>query len=196
MQPDQSNITNLLRAWSSGDKDAGEKLWPVLFGELKRMAHRQILGESPGHTLQSGALVNELYLRLTDWGNTQWQNRAQFFAMCARMMRQILVDHARARRTHKRGGDAPRVALDEMRLFSDPTGARLLELDEALKRLEKIHPRKSEVVEMRFFGGLSVDETAEVLHVSRLTVLRDWKFSRAWLLCVLNGENVFEDNSG
>jgi len=192
MERDQSQITTLLQAWSAGDKSAGEMLWPMLFGELKRLAHREIVGENPGHTLQSGALVNELYLRLTDWGNTQWRNRAQFFAMSARMMRQILVDHARARQSQKRGGTSPRVALDEMRLFSDPTGARLLELDAALKRLEKIHPRKSEVVEMRFFGGLSLEETAEVLKVSRLTVIRDWKFSRAWLLCELNGENFDE----
>ena len=193
MEPDRSDITRLLQAWGAGDKTAGEELWPKLFAELKRLAHRQISGENVGHTLQSGALVNELYLRLTDWGNTQWQNRAQFFAMCARMMRQILVDHARSRLTEKRGGGAPRVALDQVHLFSDPTGARFLELDDALKQLEKIHPRKSEVVEMRFFGGLSVDETAEVLNVSRLTVIRDWKFSRAWLLCVLKGENIFEE---
>lgn len=187
MKPERSDITRLLREWSGGDKTAGEQLWPLLFAELKSLAHRQIAGERPGHTLQSGALVNELYLRLNDWGNANWQNRAQFFAMCARMMRQILVDHARARQTQKRGGTERRIELDEMQLPSDPTGARVLELDDALKRLAKIHPRKSEVVEMRFFGGLSVDEVADVLNVSRVTVIRDWKFSRAWLLCVLNG---------
>src|SRR5215831_16890574 len=136
MEADQNDITRLLQAWSAGENAAGDKLWPILFAELKRLAHRQIAGESPGHTLQSGALVNELYLRLTNWGNSQWQNRAQFFAMCARMMRQILVDHARTRHRQKRGAGAKRVALDELSLFSDPTGARPLELDDALKQLE------------------------------------------------------------
>ena len=187
------DVTTLLRGWSAGDRSTEEKLWPLVFAELKRLARRHLARERPNHTLQSGALVNEVYVRLADLNNTQWENRARFFAMCARMMREVLVDHARARQSQKRGGDRSRISLDEVALVSESKGIELLALDDALKRLAVIHPRKSEVVEMRFFGGLSADETAEVLNVSRLTVIRDWNFSRAWLQAAMNGEDVDEE---
>ena len=185
----KADVTTLLRGWSAGDRSTEEKLWPLVFAELKRLARRHLAHERPNHTLQSGALVNEVYVRLADLNNTQWENRARFFAMCARMMREVLVDHARARQSQKRGGDRSRISLDEVALVSESKGIELLALDDALKRLAVIHPRKSEVVEMRFFGGLSADETAEVLNVSRLTVIRDWNFARAWLLAEISGEN-------
>jgi RNA polymerase sigma factor (TIGR02999 family) len=189
----KADVTTLLRGWSAGDRSTEEKLWPLVFAELKRLARRHLAHERPNHTLQSGALVNEVYVRFADLNNTQWENRARFFAMCARMMREVLVDHARARQSQKRGGDRSRISLDEVALVSESKGIELLALDDALKRLAVIHPRKSEVVEMRFFGGLSADETAEVLHVSRLTVIRDWNFSRAWLQAAMNGEDVDEE---
>jgi len=187
------DVTTLLRGWSAGDRSIEEKLWPLVFAELKRLARRHLARERPNHTLQSAALVNEVYVRLADLNNTKWENRARFFAMCARMMREVLVDHARARQAQKRGGDKVRISLDEIAEVSEPKGIELLALDDALKRLAVIHPRKSEVVEMRFFGGLSVEETAEVLNVSRLTVIRDWNFSRAWLQAAMNGEDVDEE---
>jgi len=189
----KADVTTLLRGWSAGDRSTEEKLWPLVFAELKRLARRHLAHERPNHTLQSGALVNEVYVRLANLNNTQWENRARFFAMCARMMREVLVDHARARQSQKRGGDRSRISLDEVALVSESKGIELLALDDALKRLAVIHPRKSEVVEMRFFGGLSADETAEVLNVSRLTVIRDWNFSRAWLQAAMNGEDVDEE---
>ena len=136
--------------------------------------------------------MNEIYVQLADLTNTQWENRARFFAMCARMMRQVLVDHARARQSQKRGGDRFRVTLDEIAAVSEPKGIDLLDLDDALKRLAAIHPRKSEVVEMRFFGGLSVEEIAQALNISRLTVIRDWNFSQAWLHSAVTGEIINE----
>jgi len=187
------DVTTLLRGWSAGDRSIEEKLWPLVFAELKRLARRHLARERPNHTLQSAALVNEVYVRLADLNNTKWENRARFFAMCARMMREVLVDHARARQAQKRGGDKVRISLDEIAEVSEPKGIELLALDDALKRLAVIHPRKSEVVEMRFFGGLSVEETAEVLNVSRLTVIRDWNFSRAWFQAAMNGEDVDEE---
>jgi len=187
-----AEITRLLRGWSEGDQSAQEKLWPIIFTELKRLARRHLAKERPGHTLQSGALVNEAYVRLVDWNNTRWQNRAQFFAMCARMMRQILVDHARARQCKKRPPQTGRTSLEEVVLVCESKGEDLLALDDALRRLAEIHPRKSEVVELRFFGGLSVEETAEVLKVSRLTVIRDWNFARAWLRTAMSGGEEFD----
>ena len=189
----KADVTTLLRGWSTGDRSTEEKLWPLVFAELKRLARRHLAHERPNHTLQSGALVNEVYVRLADLNNTQWENRARFFAMCARMMREVLVDHARARQSQKRGGERSRISLDEIALVSETKGIELLALDDALKRLALIHPRKSEVVEMRFFGGLSAEETAEVLNVSRLTVIRDWNFSRAWLQAAMNGEEIDEE---
>lgn len=188
-----SNVTSLLRAWGAGDHSTEEKLWPLVFAELKRLARRHLAHERPNHTLQSGALVNEVYVRLADLNNTQWESRARFFAMCARMMRQILVDHARARQCQKRGGGRSPVSLDEIALVAESKGIELLALDDALKRLAAIHPRKSDVVELRFFAGLSAEETAEALNVSRETVIRDWNFSRAWLQAAINGEDLDEE---
>jgi RNA polymerase sigma factor (TIGR02999 family) len=152
--------------------------------------------ERAGHTLQSGALVNEAYLRLVDWKNIRWENRAQFFGICARMMRQILVDHARARHSQKRGGDPYKVPLEEVILVSDADSEKWLALDHALSRLAELHPRKSDVIEMRFFGGLSIEETAEALNISRMTVIRDFTFARAWLLSFLSGDPLDEESPG
>ncbi|HET9219603.1 MAG TPA: sigma-70 family RNA polymerase sigma factor [Terriglobia bacterium] len=193
MNPSPAEVTVLLRAWSAGDQTAHDKLWPIVFAELKRLARRQMARERPDHTLQSSALVNEAYVRLIDWNNAGWESRAHFFAMCARIMRQILIDHARSRRSRKRPGHAQRVSLNEVLIISDSKGEELLALDEALKKLAEIHPRKSDVVEMRFFGGLSVEETAEALKISRLTVIRDWNFARAWLRALVSGEKFDEE---
>jgi len=173
-------VTQLLQAWTSGDKAALEKLAPIVFPELRRLARRHMVHERPDHTLESGALVNEVYLRMVHWPDARWQNRAHFFGMCARMMRQILVDHARARKYRKRDA-GHRVCFEDIVIISDSKGAELVALDDALKRLAEIHTRKSDVIELRFFGGLSLEEIAEVLNVSRLTVIRDWNFARAWL---------------
>jgi RNA polymerase sigma factor (TIGR02999 family) len=164
----------------------------MVFTELKRQARRSMARERSDHTLPASALVNEVYLRLVGSESPQWANRAHFFAVCARLMRQILVDHARARQCQKRGGNAEWLLLDGLALVSESKTDQLLALDDALGRLAEIHPRKSEVVEMRFFGGLSVEETAHVLKVSRLTVIRDWNFAKAWLVSVMRGKNVDE----
>ena len=187
--PSRGDITVLLHAWSEGDPSAQEKLWPIVLRELKRLARRHMAKERPDHTLQSGALVNEAYVRLVEWNNTQWANRSQFFAMCARMMRQILVDHARTRQRLKRPSQGHRLSIDDVVYVSESKAEELLFLDDALKRLAEIHPRKSDVIELRFFGGLSVEETAEVLKVSRLTVIRDWNFARAWLRMTMSGRS-------
>jgi RNA polymerase sigma-70 factor, ECF subfamily len=187
-----SEVTMLLQAWTTGDESAQRKLWPIVFAELKRLARRHMAGERADHTLESGALVNEAYVRLVDLKNARWENRAYFFAMCARVMRHILVDHARAREYQKRGGGARKVSLDDVAVLSVQRSGQVLVLDEALKRLASIHPRKSEVVVMRFFGGLSVEETAEVMKISRLTVIRDWNFARAWLLVEMGGHKLDE----
>jgi len=187
-----ADITNLLRRWGDGDHAAEEALWPLVFAELKRLARRHLGYQRSDHTLQSGALLNEVYLRLAGLENTHWENRANFFALCARMMRQILIDHARSRNSQKRGGNPSRVPLDELALVSESRAIELVAIDDALRRLAVAHPRKSQVVEMRFFGGLSMEEIAEVLNVSRLTVIRDWNFARAWLQAVMNGERIDE----
>jgi len=181
----QADVTRLLQRWTAGDKSAEEKLWPIIFSELKRLARRHMARERTDHTLQSGALLNEAYIRLTGWHEAKWNSRAHFFGMWARMMRQILVDHARSREYEKRGGGAQRVTLDESAIISESSNPEFVELDDALTRLEQISPRKALVIELRFFGGLSVDETAEYLKVSRLTVIRDWNFARSWLLTEL-----------
>jgi RNA polymerase sigma-70 factor, ECF subfamily len=185
----RSDVTELLQAWSDGDRSVHDRLWPIVFAELNRLAHRYMRRERPDHTLQTGALVNEAYMRLVDWKQAQWRSRAHFFGMCARIMRQILVDHARAHGYEKRGGGQPIATLDEAATVSSTKSEQLVALDEALQRLASIHRRKSDVVELRFFGGLSVEETAEVLKVSRLTVIRDWNFARAWLLAEMSGKN-------
>jgi len=184
-----SDVTTLLQAWSDGDRSVHDKLWPILHDELRRLAHQQMKRERPDHTLQTNALVNEAYLRLVDWKRAHFKNRAHFFGMCARIMRQILVDYARSRGYQRRGGDARIEPLDENAIVSPSKSEQLLALEEALTRLAAIQPQKGSVVELRFFGGLSVEETAEVLGVSRLTVIRDWNFSRAWLLAEMKGEN-------
>jgi RNA polymerase sigma-70 factor (ECF subfamily) len=181
-------ITELLQAWENGDRTAEERLWPIVYSELKRAAHFQMRQERPSHTLQSDALVNELYLRLVDWQKARWQNRAHFFGMCARVMRQILVDDAYARGAQKRGGDMQEIALEDVAVISESKGAEVLLLDDALKHFAVLYPRQSQVIEMRFFGGLSVEQTAEVLNVSPPTVVRDWSFGRAWLLSYMKGQ--------
>jgi RNA polymerase sigma factor (TIGR02999 family) len=180
--------TALLLAWGRGDPRAFEELVPLVHDELRRLARRYMARERPDHTLQATALVNEAYLRLIDLKRIRWQDRAHFFAMSARVMRRILVDFARARRQDKRGGGAPKVSLDEALLVGEATGRDLVALDDALQALAAVHPRKSEVVELRYFGGLSLEETAEALHISTDTVKRDWRFAKLWLLRELSGE--------
>lgn len=185
----RSDLTALLQAWSGGDQAAKERLWTVVFPELNRLAHGYMRGERPNHTLQTGALVNEAYLRLVDWKKAHWRNRAHFFGMCARIMRQILVDHARSQGYQKRGGERRIEPLDEAVTLSPTRSKELVAVDDAMQRLASISKRKSDVVELRFFGGLTVEETAEALGVSRLTVIRDWNFARAWLLAEMSGKN-------
>jgi RNA polymerase sigma factor (TIGR02999 family) len=175
-------ITQLLQVWRGGDERALEKLTPQVYRELHQAARRCMRGERDGHSLQTTALINELYLRLADLQEVDWQNRAHFFALCARQMRRILTDQARARQSHKRGRGACVVSLDEAPAVSSAPHEEVLAVDEALKALAKVDERKSRVVEMRFFGGLSVEETAEVLKVSAETVARDWRLAKAWLL--------------
>ena len=176
------NAMRLLQAWGQGDQAAFEELIPLVYDELRRLAQRELRRERSGHSLQATALVNEAYLRLIDLNRIEWQNRAHFFAMAARMMRRILVDWARARGNQKRGGGIPKVSLDEALLVSQDPGSDLVALDEALETLGAMDPRKGQVVEMRFFGGLTVEETAAALHVSADTVMRDWRSAKAWLL--------------
>jgi RNA polymerase sigma factor (TIGR02999 family) len=175
-------VTGLLLAWSEGDQTALEKLIPLVHDELHRMARRYMSGERAGHTLQTTALVNEAYLRLVDSGRVHWRNRAHFFAVSAEVMRRILVDFARSRRNQKRGGGAIHVALEQAPEVAQEQDADLLALDEALTALAAVDQRKGKIVELRFFGGLSVKETAEVLKVSPDTVMRDWKLAKVWLL--------------
>jgi RNA polymerase sigma-70 factor (ECF subfamily) len=175
------DITQLLQGWSRGDSSALNKLTPLVYKELHRLAHRYMGFENPGHTLQTTALVNEAYLRLVS-NQATWQNRAHFFAISAQLMRQILVDFARSRHQLKRGGQVQRVSLDEALVGSKEPDADLVSLDDALSALAAVDSRKSQVVELRFFGGLSVEETAEVLKVSTDTVLRDWRMAKLWLL--------------
>lgn len=175
-------ITDLLQAWRGGDEQALEKLTPQIYRELHQAARRCMSRERDGHTLQTTALINELYLRLADLKGVDWQNRAHFFALCARQMRRILTDLARARQSQKRGGGADVVSLDEAPTVSPTSRADVLALDDALKALAKVDERKSQVVELRFFGGLNAAETAEVLKVSQDTVVRDWMLAKAWLL--------------
>jgi RNA polymerase sigma-70 factor, ECF subfamily len=174
-------VTRLLLAWNDGDEAALEKLIPLVHGELHRLARLYMRRERPGHTLQTTALVNEAYLRLIDAGQRRWQNRAHFFAISARLMRRILVDFARARGNLKRGGGAGRVSLDSAVVVAPEQGSDLVALDEALERLAGLNPRQGRVVELRYFGGLSEEEIAEVLKVSPRTVRSDWSLARAWL---------------
>jgi len=179
--PSPPDITALLVDWSKGDKTALDKLFPLVERELHRLAHSYMRKEKSDHTLQTTALVNEAYLRLVDQKNTRWQNRAHFFGIAAQIMRRILMNYARDRQRMKRGGDAIQVSLSEVDLVSGTKASELLALDEALDRLSAIDERKAKVVEFRYFGGLSVEETAEVLKISSITVTRDWNMAKAWL---------------
>lgn len=186
--PSTQDITQLLRAWGDGDQGALEKLIPLVYEKLHEAAHRYMSREQPGHTLQTTALVNEVYLRLVNLREVRWQDRAHFYAICARLMRRTLTDFARSRHYLKRGGGAAQVSFDEGLIVSRQPHTDLLALDDALNSLAALDPRKSQVVELRFFGGLSVRETAEVLKISQETVMRDWKLAKAWLLREMSRE--------
>lgn len=180
------DISRLLRAWSEGDQNALGGLTPIVHQELRRLAHRYMQRERPGHTLQTTALVNEAYMRLVDYRRMQWQDRAHFFAVSAQVMRRILVDHARSHNI-KRGRGVQHIALDEVAVLDRDRTGDLAALDDALNALERLDPRKVQIIEMRFFGGLSVEETAEVLKVSPATVRRDWSIAKLWLYRELGG---------
>ena len=180
-------ITHLLVAWSEGDESALQQLAPLIHSELHRLAHNYMSRERPGHLLQTSALINEAYVRLIDWKNVRWQNRAHFFGVAAQLMRRILVDFARERKYFKRGGGALPVSLSEAALVVQQS-SDFVALDEALKALGEIDSRKVQVVEMRFFAGLSVEEIAELLSVSKETVMRDWRLAKVWLLRQLEGD--------
>jgi RNA polymerase sigma-70 factor (ECF subfamily) len=191
-EPTTTEVTTLLRAWSDGHHEALDQLTPIVYNELRRLARRYMTRERPGHSLQTTALVHEAYTRLVDYNQMQWQNRAHFFAVSSQLMRRILVDHAR-RHNLKRGGGVAHIPFDDGAIV----GVRprdLLALDDAMNSLGKLDPRKVQVVEMRFFGGLSVEETAEVLKISPITVKRDWRAARAWLHRELGAPN--HDDSG
>jgi RNA polymerase sigma factor (TIGR02999 family) len=177
-----ASVTELLTAWCAGDESALAQLTPLVHNELHRLARRQMRNERAGHTLQTTAVVNEAYLKLVDLARVRWQDRAHFFAMAARLMRHILVDYARAHATAKRGGEVFSVSLDEAAVVSAESSTDLVALDDALQALAVLDARKGQVVEMRFFGGLTVQETADALGVSPETVMRDWQFARTWLL--------------
>lgn len=179
--PSTHQITQLLVEWNNGDRVALEKLIPLVHAELHRIAHRHMAGERPGHILQTTALVNEAYMRLIDWKNVEWQNRAHFFGLAAQIMRHILVDFARAHAREKRGGGAVQVSLSQADNIDSERSADLVALDDALQALEKLDQRQARVVELRFFGGLNQEETAEALKVSVGTVRRDWIMAEAWL---------------
>ena len=176
-----ANLTQLLVSWSNGDQDALDALTPLVHQELRRVAARCMAGERPGHILQPTALVNEAFLRLIDWKDVRWQNRAHFFGVAAQMMRRILVDFARKRPKVGKDADALNISLDEAMTVTTDKDADLLALDEALKSLATMDERKSQIVELRFFGGLSVEETAEVMKVAPITVMREWNKAKAWL---------------
>jgi len=177
----QQRVTDLLTRWSEGDDAVLAKLTPLVYEELRRLAHRQMGAERPDHTLQTTALVNEAYLRLADQTNPPWQNRAHFFAVAARAMRRILVSYARAQRSEKRGGGALKMELDEAAIVSPEQSKAIVDLHEALERLGTLDSRKARVVELKYFGGLNHDEIAEVMKISTITVRRDWAFAKAWL---------------
>lgn len=186
--PSKAGVTQLLKAWSGGDDAALEKLTSVVENELHRVAHRCMAREKPGHILQSAALVNEVYLRLLDIQALSWQDRTHFFAICARLMRRILTDYARARNREKRGGGALQVSLTEDLLITSEKQVDIMALDNALTQFALLYPRQTQVVELRFFGGLEADEVAEALKISAVTVRRDWKFAKAWLRRAISGE--------
>ena len=180
-------ITQLLAEWSEGNQAALDQLYPLVYNELRRLAHGYLRRERKGHTLQTTALINEAYLRLVDQKHVHWANRSHFFGISAQIMRRILIDHARRYDYAKRGGGAQRISLDEAAIVAKQRGRTLLLLDEALKSLAKIDPRRSQVVELRYFGGLNNEEIAGVLKISENTVMRDWNMARAWLYQELSG---------
>jgi RNA polymerase sigma factor (TIGR02999 family) len=182
MEASPKTITQLLMEWRSGDKAALNALIPIVSQELHKLAKHYLRGERTGHTLQTSALVNEVYLRLVDHKNIDWQNRAHFFGVAAQAMRRILVDYARTRKSEKRGGEVVQVSLDGAMNVAEEKAIELIALDDALKDLEKMDVRKSRIVELRYFGGLSVEETAEVLAVAPITVMREWNAAKAWLM--------------
>lgn len=184
--PGSQDITELLVAWGGGDQAAFERLVPLVYAELKRIARRHMFRESEGHILQTTALVHEAYMKLVSTPGAKWQDRAHFFAVSSQQMRRILVDAARSRLRKKRGGDAPVISLDDAPTLSSSRAAEFVALDEALNELAKLDQRRSQVVEMRYFGGMSVEETAAVLNLSPATVLRDWNAAKAWLYTQLN----------
>ena len=190
------NLTGLLTEWRQGDKTALETLTPLVYDELRRIAHRYMQGEREGHTLQTTALVNEAYLRLADQQKIEWQNRAHFFAVAAQMIRRILVDHARTHNAEKRGGGACKLELDEAIGVPQQRDLNLVALDDAMNTLAEMDPQQGRIVELRFFGGLSIEETAEVLGISPATVKRDWAVAKAWLYRDLSGREMAENAAG
>ncbi|HEX8283787.1 MAG TPA: sigma-70 family RNA polymerase sigma factor [Pyrinomonadaceae bacterium] len=184
-----SEITDLLICWGDGDQAALERLLPLVESQLHRLAHAYMRREQPDHTLQTTALINETFLKLVDQSRVRWQNRAHFYGVAAQLMRRVLLNHARDKKRHKRGGGGCKVSLSEVEAMSDERSVELLALDEALERLSSIDARKCRVVELRYFGGLSVKETAEVLKVSPVTVARDWEMAKAWLSRELGDES-------
>ncbi|HTT17931.1 MAG TPA: sigma-70 family RNA polymerase sigma factor [Candidatus Sulfotelmatobacter sp.] len=188
--PSSSEVTSLLRAWSRGEEDALQKLMPLVYDQLHAAARRYMAGERVGHTLQTTALIHETYLRLVNIRQVEWKDRAHFLAVCAQLMRRILIDFARSRSYQKRGGAAPHINFDEKLIVGVEPDFNLVALDDALNRLAQVDERKSKVVELRFFGGLDIKETAEVMQVSPDTVMRDWKLAKVWLLRELRGGAV------
>ena len=186
-------ITQLLINWRNGDTAALDQLMPIVYEELRRLARGFMGKERNNHTLQTSALINEAYLKLVDQDETNWQNRAHFFAVAAQIMRHILVDHARSYGYAKRGAGAQRVGLDDTKVFSEERAGELVALDEALTKLAAVDPRKSRLVELRFFGGLNIDETADVMELSPTTVQREWRAAKAWLQRFIKGENPAEN---
>lgn len=178
----EKEVTRLLEAWSSGRQEALDELMPLVYQELRKMAKQYMNSQSSGHTLQTTALIHEAYLKLADQKDKRWQNRAHFFAVAAQAMRHILVDHARSHQTEKRGGETQIISLEDTAIISNERANEVVALDEALQNLSNLDERKGRVVELRYFGGLSVEETAEVLKVSTPTVMRDWRFAKTWLL--------------
>jgi RNA polymerase sigma-70 factor, ECF subfamily len=185
------DITELLRLWNAGDPSAFDRLSPLVYRELHRLAVHYMRNERPGHTLQATGLINEAYVRLIDWRNVRWENRSHFYAVVAQFMRRVLVDYARSRLYAKRGGDCHPVSLEEGATLADDSMMTLVDVDLALQRLAAIDPRPAQVVELRYFGGLSVEETAEVLKVSTITVIRSWNFAKAWLLRELSATRKY-----
>jgi len=183
----RSEVTRLLNAWRDGKGDALQELIPLVYQELRRLAHHHMRGERPGHTLQTTAVIHEAFLKLIDQSAVNWENRAHFFGVASQLMRRILVDHARARAAEKRGGGAPHVALDDVALVGSEQNVDLIALDEALERLAALDPQQSRIVELRFFGGLTIDEAAAVAGISPATVKREWAMAKAWLYRALTG---------